>query len=83
MLWVVSLSVLFTWIYDNAVGSLLIAILLHASVNFSAAILIVLPASEVGYAPPFLLITLLGCMLAASILLLAGPISPADSAPNN
>jgi membrane protease YdiL (CAAX protease family) len=73
MLWVVSLSVLFTWAYNNTAGSLLIPVLLHAIVNFFAATLAVLPANEADGARPFLLYTLLVCLLAAAVVLLAGP----------
>ncbi|CAA9436332.1 MAG: CAAX amino terminal protease family protein [uncultured Rubrobacteraceae bacterium] len=72
ILWVVGLSVLFTWIYNSTDGNLLIAILLHASVNFFAATLTVFPASETDYARPFLLYTLLVCLLATAVVLIAG-----------
>ena len=73
MLWVVGLSTLFTWVYNNTVGSLLIPVLLHASVNFFAAILTVLPANESDSTRPFLRYTLLECPLAGGIALLNGP----------
>ena len=70
MLWVIGLSTIFTWVYNNTAGSLLIPVLLHATVNFFTAILTVLPADTSDSACSFLLYTFLVCLLAASVTLL-------------
>ena len=73
VLWVTGVSILFTWVYDNTTGSLLIPVLLHTTVNFFAAILAVLPTDVSDSTCPFLPYTLLVCLLTAIVVFVTGP----------
>ncbi len=73
VLWVTGVSILFTWVYDNTTGSLLIPVLLHTTVNFFAAILTVLPKDVSDSTCPFLLYILLVCLLTAIVVCVTGP----------
>lgn len=73
VLWVTGLSTLFTWVYNNTAGSLLIPVLLHTTVNFFAAIPTVLPTDVSDSTRPFLLYTLLVCLLTAIVVFVTGP----------
>ena len=73
VLWVTGVSILFTCVYDNTTGSLLIPVLLHTTVNFFAAILAVLPTDVSDSTCPFLPYTLLVCLLTAVVVFVTGP----------
>jgi len=69
---VIASSVLYTWIYNNTRGSLLIIVLFHATTNlplslYSAALLD-------GAAPTFLIYGALMVMTAATVVAVAGPV---------
>jgi hypothetical protein len=69
----IGLSTILTWVYNKTAGSLLITVLLYATVNFFAAILTVLLEDTLASAHPFLLYTFLVCLLATSVMLFTGP----------
>ncbi len=71
-LWVVALSILFTWVYNGTGGSLLLVILAHGAVNFVAGSLFpIFPPRPDGTAP-FLLYTALFGVVAIAVVLLTG-----------
>jgi CAAX protease family protein len=70
---VVALAVLFTWVFNGTRGSLLVAVLFHGTVNFSAGVLSILPSQETGDTQPFLLSVALTLLTAAAVVLTQGP----------
>jgi uncharacterized protein len=49
--WAVSISILFTWIFNNTKGSVLLVILAHGSINTAAtAVFVLFPAAAGGFA---------------------------------
>jgi membrane protease YdiL (CAAX protease family) len=68
VVWVVSLSFLFTWLYNSGGRSVSVAVLLHASVNVAGTILGVIPSREGASAVPFLILSLVTVSVAVVIL---------------
>jgi membrane protease YdiL (CAAX protease family) len=67
VLWVVSLSFVFTWLYNRRSRSVGLAVLLHASVNFTGAMLGVIPARGGDSAVPFLILSLVTAFAAVLV----------------
>jgi hypothetical protein len=68
---VVASSVLYTWIYNNTRGSLLIVVLFHATTNLPVSLY---AAALLGGAlPPFLIYVALMVITAAVVALASGP----------
>jgi hypothetical protein len=67
---VIGMTVLFTWVFNNTRGSLLLAILLHASINTAPAMLLLLFPSLEG-SLLFSLSRLLAWIVVAVILIAA------------
>jgi membrane protease YdiL (CAAX protease family) len=65
LLALVPTTVLFTWVFNHTQGSVLLAILLHATHNLAGPDL---PRPEEGFFTPFLLVTGLKWMLAVLVL---------------
>lgn len=68
MVWNIALAIIFTWVYNNARGSLLIAILFHASGNVFSALL----ATPDEVRPLFLSVGVL-CVVAVVLVVVFGP----------
>jgi hypothetical protein len=66
---VIASSVLYTWIYNNTRGSLLIVVLFHATTNLPSRYALV-----GGAVPPFLIYVTLTVMTAAGVAAAAGPV---------
>ena len=48
VIWAVSITIVFTWVFNNTKGSVLLAILAHGSINSAAtAVFILFPAPSV------------------------------------
>ncbi len=71
-LWVVALSILFTWVYNGTGGSLLLVILAHGAVNFVAGSLFPIFPMRPDEPAPFLLYTALFGVAAIEVVLLTG-----------
>jgi len=67
-----SSSILFTWVYNNTNGSVLLCLLFHTSNNFFSAIFSVMPKSS-GSSIPIYLITGLLMITALAVIYKAGP----------
>jgi membrane protease YdiL (CAAX protease family) len=65
-------AILFTWVYNSTGGSLWAVTLLHASVNTSVVFLPIVPAAIDDIRPTLIAIGL-RCLLAISVVLVAGP----------
>ena len=73
MLWVIALSILFTWVYNGTGGSLLLAVLAHGAINFVAGSLFpIFPLRSDGTVP-LLLYAVLFVVTAVAVVLLTGP----------
>lgn len=82
MLWVIALSILFTWVYNGTGGSLLLAVLAHGATNFVAGSLFpIFPPRSDGTAP-FLLYAVLFVVAAVAVVLLTGPERLSRKAPH-
>src|SRR5690349_6283529 len=65
-------AVIFTWVFNSTRGSLLVATLLHASINASTVCLPVLPAAT-GDQRTFMIILALRCLVAVVLVAVFGP----------
>jgi membrane protease YdiL (CAAX protease family) len=72
LVWVVSQSVVFAWVYNGTHGSLLFAIVLHAAINLSIQVFSIMPAQEADPARPFTVLALLGLITAGAVVALTG-----------
>lgn len=68
----VSLSVVFSWAYNGSGGSILICLLLHSVVNFSAGVLAVVPVRASDTSLPFYVYTALILLAAVAVATLTG-----------
>lgn len=73
VLWVVALSVLFAWVYNGTGGSLLVVVLAHGAVNFTAGFLFPIFPALAGGVRPFVIYTALFVVAAALVVLFTGP----------
>lgn len=69
LVWNIALAVVFTWVYNNARGSLLIAILFHASGNVFSALL-----GTPGEVRPLFLSVGVLCVIAVVLVAVFGPV---------
>ncbi len=67
----VALSILFTWVYNNTSGSILMSILLHTAVNGWASVIPIYP-SAANSLRPYAIATALLIIIAALIVLVFG-----------
>ncbi len=67
----IALSILFTWVYNNTSGSILMSILLHTAVNGWAWVIPILP-SDANSLRPYAIATALLIIIAALIVLVFG-----------
>lgn len=72
LIWIVSQSVIFTWVYNSTKGSLLFPILLHTAINLFIQVFSILPAQEGDPTRPFIVLAGLGFLAAVAIAALAG-----------
>jgi membrane protease YdiL (CAAX protease family) len=69
---IIAEAILFTWVYNNTRGSLLIALLFHAALNTADVFLPIIP-SAVGDSRPMLIAMGLRCVAALVVVIVAGP----------
>ena len=73
LVWIVSQSVIFAWVYNSTEGSLLFPILLHIAINLFIQLFSILPAQEMDPTRPFIvLLADLGFLAAGAVAVLAG-----------
>jgi membrane protease YdiL (CAAX protease family) len=72
LVWIVSQSVIFTWVYNGTQGSLLFAIVLHAAINLSIQLFSIMPAEETDPTLPFTVLAFLGLIAAGAVAALTG-----------
>jgi membrane protease YdiL (CAAX protease family) len=72
LVWIVSQSVVFTWVYNGTRGSLLFAIALHAAINLSVQLFSIMPAQEPDPTLPFTVLACLGFITAGAVAALTG-----------
>ncbi len=73
MIWVIALSILFTWVYNGTGGSLLLAVFAHGATNLVAGFLFpIFPPRSDGTAP-FLHYAVLFVVAAVAVVLLTDP----------
>jgi membrane protease YdiL (CAAX protease family) len=65
-------ALLYTWIYNNTRGSLLMTLLFHAAFNTAEVFLPIIP-SAVGDTRPMLIAMGLRCVAALVVVIVAGP----------
>jgi membrane protease YdiL (CAAX protease family) len=70
LVWIVSQSVIFTWVYNGTRGSLLFAIVLHAAINLSIQLFSIMPAQETDPTRPFIVLAGLGFITASAVVAL-------------
>jgi membrane protease YdiL (CAAX protease family) len=70
LIYIVAWTLIFTWVYNNTAGSLLIAILFHATVNFTPALFVDPAEGEVRF---YLIFAGLMCVAAFIIVAISGP----------
>ena len=73
VLWVVALSVLFAWVYNGTGGSLLVVVLAHGAVNFTAGFLFPIFPALAGGVGPFVIYAALFVVAAVLVVLFTGP----------
>ena len=72
LVWIVSQSVIFAWVYNSTGGSLLFPILLHAAINLFIQAFSILPAQERDATLPFIVLAGLGLLTAVVVTVLSG-----------
>jgi len=77
----ISLTFLYTWIYNGANGSLLVILLLHSSSNTAFGVLPMLPESAGGSLRPAWILNILLIIAAILVVLLNGPSTLAKGKP--
>jgi uncharacterized protein len=65
-----ALAIIFTWVYNNTAGSLLVAVMFHATVNFTPALFVDPAEGEVRF---YLMFAGLMCVAAFVVVAIAGP----------
>jgi hypothetical protein len=68
----IGLAILFTWVFNNTRGSLLMALLFHAALNTADVFLPIIPSAG-GDTRPMLIAMGLRCVAALVVVILAGP----------
>ena len=74
MLNILAGSVLFGWLFERTLGSVLPALMLHTSLNAWAGILAIVPTAETGR--PYALVTVLLVFIAAALLFTPARVAP-------
>jgi len=72
LVWIVSQSIIFAWVYNSTEGSLLFAIVFHTAINLFIQLFSILPAQEVDLTLPFIVLASLGFLTAVAIVALTG-----------
>ena len=70
LVYIIAWAIIFTWVYNNTAGSLLVAVLFHAAVNFTPALFVDPAESEVRF---YLMFAGLTCVAAFVVIAIAGP----------
>jgi membrane protease YdiL (CAAX protease family) len=69
---IIAEAILFTWVFNNTHGSLLMALLFHAALNTADVFLPIIP-SAIGDSRPILIAMGLRCVAALVVVIVAGP----------
>ena len=77
----VSITILYTWVYNATKGSLLIILLLHAASNTAFGVLPMLPEAASGSLRPAWLLNILLVIAASLVIILKGPSTLAKEQP--